>query len=335
MGVGVKGIDLSCSLMQGVDIEFGDISSGWWCDGPGTLILHVNAPLVPLALHTLGRVARGKYVVAYWAWELPAVPDAWRHGVPFVHEIWVPSRFVADAVRPIAAGRPVRVLPHPVGLGPKPLVRRHHDPAKFHVLTIFNVASGFSRKNPLAAVQAFQIAFASDDTCSLTIKLSNSDTYPEAERVLRQAVGGDPRISIVGEVIAPAAMSELYRTADAYVSLHRAEGFGLTIAEAMLHGLPVVATDWSGNTDFMHDANGIPIAFTLVPASDPQGTYDFGAMTWADPNIALAARALSVLRTNQSLRHRLGDAAAISARQCFSPERYVETILGHLAIKLK
>jgi hypothetical protein len=116
-GVEVFGVDLTAALMQPLDAADFDFADGSSLVGPGTLILHVNAPLVPLAFIRLGRrLVADKYVVGYWAWELPALPADWRHGIRFVHEVWVPSRFVAQAISSMSFGRPVRVVPHPVAL---------------------------------------------------------------------------------------------------------------------------------------------------------------------------------------------------------------------------
>ena len=97
-----------------------------------------------------------------------------------------------------------------------------------------------------------------------------------------------------------ASLDALYGEADAVISLHRSEGFGLVIAEAMLRGVPVVATGWSGNTDFLSKATGMPIGYDLVPAVDPQDTYDFSETVWAEPRIEEAAQALRTLAEQSS-----------------------------------
>ena len=123
-----------------------------------------------------------------------------------------------------------------------------------------------------------------------------------------------------------AGLDALYGAADAVVSLHRSEGFGLVIAEAMLRGVPVVATGWSGSTDFLSEATGLPIGYDLVPAVDPQDTYDFSETVWAEPRIEEAAQALGLLRSDPARARSLGESAAAFAAAAFGPAAYAEAI---------
>jgi glycosyltransferase involved in cell wall biosynthesis len=331
-GVEVRGIDLTSTLMQPENYSSFEWVDGWSCLGRGTLVIHVNAPFIALAMARLGSCARGKFVVGYWAWELPRVPEEWSLGVPFVHEIWVPSQFVADAVQPIARGRAVRVLPHPVAIRPNSSRERLRQDGVFKVLSVFNSASGFARKNPLATVRAFRRAFDHDQGAHLTIKASNLSTFKEGARALAEAVEGRSNISVLDEIINPSELDTLYTEADVVMSLHRAEGFGLTLAEAMLRGLPVVATDWSGNIDFLTEMTGAPIAYSLLPAKDPQRTYHYPDMTWAEADVNAAAKALWRLRADPGLRTRLGTEAARYSRQTWSAAAYGSAVRTYLGI---
>jgi glycosyltransferase involved in cell wall biosynthesis len=330
-GFEVRGIDLTSTLMQPVDFPSFEWIDGWSCIGPGTLIIHVNAPFLALAMAQLGTRVRDKFVVGYWAWELPCVPDEWSQGIPFAHEIWVPSRFVADAVQPIASGRVVRILPHPVALRPmKASKKRPPGDGVFRVLSVFNAASSFARKNPLATVSAFRAAFGNDQNTHLTIKVSNLSTFKDGARVLAAAVDGCSNISVLTEVMDPLQLETLYAEADVLLSLHRAEGFGLTMAEAMLRAMPVIATNWSGNVDFLNEVTGVPITYNLVPAIDPQGTYHHPSMMWAEPDFIAAAMALRRLRADPAVRARLGAKAAKYARQTWTAGVYGSAIRAFL-----
>ena len=342
-GLPVFGIDLTAGLMQPEDDAGFAFADGRHLTGRGTLVLHVNSPLVPLAMMRLGRaIVHQKRIIGCWAWELPGVPADWHHGIPFVHEIWAPSRFTAEAIEPIAAGRPVRVLPYAVALK-SPLVAEHastgasHGPGMgerpFTVLTIFNTASSFSRKNPLATIAAFRRAFDGDPSARLIVKTFNLSSYPQASSLIRDAIGSADNIVIIEQMLSASAISDLFSRADVVMSLHRSEGFGLTLAEGMLHAVAVVGTDWSGNHDFLTAQTGVPIPFRLVPAEDPQGTYNYPGMSWAEPDVEVAALALQRLRDAPELRRGLGQAAARFAATTWSADAYSRAVQSYLGVQ--
>jgi glycosyltransferase involved in cell wall biosynthesis len=327
-GVSVLGVDLTATLMQPSDVPGFAFADGRSCAGSGTLILHVNSPLMPLAMWRLGRqLIEGKYIVGYWAWELPAVSPDWQHGVPFVNEIWVPSHFVAEAMRPLAAGRPVHVVPHPVALtGSAKRSPERPTNRPFTVLTIFNAASSFARKNPCAAIKAFCAAFGDDPTTRLIVKAANLWSFPQARELLKDAANSAQNIVVMDEIMSSAGIAALYDEADVFISLHRSEGFGLTLAMAMLRGVPVVATGWSGNIDFLNEETGIPVGSRLIPATDLQATYHHPNMVWADADIDDAAAALRRLRDDPLLCSRLATQAAQFAERTWSPQAYAHAV---------
>ena len=333
-GVAVYGIDLTTALMQPPDHPFLDFADGASLEGPGTLILHVNSPLVPMALWHLGRrVVRGKYLVGYWHWELPRCPSEYLHGVPFVHEIWVPSTFTADALRPLAAGRPIRVLPHPVGLKAPPRAPRGEVAERpFTVLTLFSMASSCARKNPLAAIAAFRTAFGADPSCRLIVKIAGGQIFPGGMASIVRAIGGAPNIVLIDRSMSAAEIDDLYRDSDVVMSLHRSEGFGLVVAEAMLRGLPVIATDWSGTVDFVSPEWGFPIPYRLVPAEDPQDTYHHPDVKWADADVDAAADALRRLRSEPGVARALGTAGAVHAARVWSVAAYGDAVRAGLRL---
>ena len=332
-GLPVFGIDLTAALMQRQDYPDVTFRDGRGLRGAGTLILHVNAPLVPLAMLKLGaRVIRGKRIVGYWAWELPEVPDEWRYGLPFVHEIWAPSRFTADALVAKAAPKPVHVVPHPLRPSAPDAVQRPGDARPFRLLHVFNMASSMARKNPCAAIQAFRRAFGDDPDVELIIKCTHAQSYPAGLRAIEDAIGPARNIRLLDRLMSGSEIDALYSDADGLVSLHRSEGFGLTIAEAMLKGIPVIATNWSGNVDFLDGRSGLPVDYRLVPAIDPQGTYQHPSMLWAEADLDQAAAAMRQLRDNPALRRRLAEEGRRTATQLFSPESYATRVSALLEL---
>jgi glycosyltransferase involved in cell wall biosynthesis len=264
--------------------------------GRGTAILHFNPDHLPAILTLLGRGRlRGKRIVGYWAWELPRIPARWLPALAEVDEIWTPTRFVAEAVR-AATAKPVRVVPHPVALGPAGTPRRADFgfEGRFVALAVFSFASSFARKNPVAAVEAFRRAFGDDPGRLLVLKVSDADDHPEDMAELAAAIGGAPNIRLEERRLGERDRLDLIASADVLVSLHRSEGFGLVMAEAMLAGVVVVATDWSGNTDFMDEGSALLVPATMVEARDRKGVYGTGEQ-WAEPDVDAAARHLSAL----------------------------------------
>jgi glycosyltransferase involved in cell wall biosynthesis len=291
---------------------------------PGApLLLHVNSPQVPLALLRAGRgLVRGRRVIGYWAWELPSVPDTWRAGLPFVHEIWANSSFSAAAFRSWLAPdapRPVRAVPIPLAVAPP--VPAALGRAAFGlpadavvVLVSFNLASSFERKHPLAAVAAFRRAFRDRRDRLLLLKVGNPGHFTEDFARLRQAVAGAANIRIETRTLPAADSHALTACADIVLSLHRSEGFGLVPAEAMLLGRPVIATGWSGNMDFMDEESAALVGYRLVPARDPRGVFEAPDAVWAEPDIDEAAAHLVRLAGDPAARVALGERGRARAR---------------------
>ncbi|MCZ6888766.1 MAG: glycosyltransferase [Gammaproteobacteria bacterium] len=333
-GLDVYGIDVTDLLNHGRTFAADFFRDGRRCFGPGTILLHVNAPFVPLILAALGRrLIDSKRIVAFWAWELSALPDEWLVGMSFVHEIWVPSRFTAAAVETRAAV-PVRVMPHPVspfvGDGAEPADRGGEEP--FTVLTMLNMASGFARKNPVAAIRAFRCAFGDEPETRMIVKVLNAGVYPAGLDAMRATIDGARNVTLVDEFFDSAATQALVAGCDVLLSTHRSEGFGLVLAEAMRAGRVVVATGWSGNTDFMTAQNSCPLEYRLVPVQDPQGNFDMPDQQWAEVDIEHAARCLARLREDPAMRRRLGDRARRDAARLFAPARFAAQACEHLGL---
>lgn len=334
-GFEVYGIDVTATLMHEANYPDFRFDDGHGLVGAGTLIIHASGPSIPRVMAFLGRrLVTGKRVVAHWFWELPKLPGDWRSALPFVHDFCASTRFVADAIRPLAGARPVHVVNYPLtvaasgGRAPAAAAR------PFTALVLFNIASNFARKNPCAAIRAFRRAFGDDPGVKLMVKYLNAAAWPEAMKEMRAAAGGAANIVMNDAVLDDAGIEALYAESDVVVSLHRAEGLGLAIAEAMMRGIPVIATNWSGNTDFFTAACGFPISYRLVPIEDPQANYagkgvawdDPADARWADPDVEEAAAALRALKGDPDLCRRLGAAGREQARAFFDPALHVERV---------
>ena len=229
--------------------------------------------------------------VAVWFWELPDFPAEWHDRFAHYDEIWAPSAFIAGtlaAVSPIPVVRMPAVLTADAGGDrARGRARLAAGPREFLWLFVFDFHSYFERKNPLALVEAFRRAFRPSDPVRLVVKCVNAGFDRAAMGALQEAARGH-RISIHDGYWSVAEMRDLMAAGDGYASLHRSEGLGVPLANAMSLGKPVVATDWSGNADFMNVGNSFPVRYDLVTLGADVGPYRAGS-SWADPSVDHAA----------------------------------------------
>lgn len=302
-------------------------------------LVAVNPDYLREAIPMIDQAGCGRYRIASWFWELEVVPDDWRWALEEVDEIMVASAFIEDAFRRVS-DKPILKIPVPIQeVVDSGLTRQDFgllDDA-FLFLTTFDFHSSVHRKNPRAVISAFQRAFAdSQGNVALLVKSSNGFRYPEALSELVDAARGDPRISIRDEVIPAPHLKSLQRCADVYVSLHRAEGFGLGLAESMALGKPVVATAWSGNMEFMSSENSCLVDYRLVPV--PAGQYPGASgARWADPDVDHAASYMKRLATDAVYAKGIGERAADDIKRILSPSRSASILsrrLEDLATKM-
>lgn len=286
-------------------------------------IIEVSADQFPFAKGLISRsYLAGSYVILRVFWELPRAPESWRGNLADVDELWVPNAYVADAFRHIFAG-PITVIPVCVDIGdlnPGP-VEVPYDADSFTLLFSFDYNSSPERKNPLGVVHAFQLAFpAAEKNARLVIKAhGEASLHADTFAAIADASAADPRIVVIDKTMSRAELLALLRSADCYVSLHRSEGFGLGMAEAMAMAKPVIGTNFSGNTQFLSEETGFPVRFRLVDV--PAGAYPFHeGMVWAEPDIAHAAELMRevALERSSAAERGLNGKALISST--FSPD---------------
>ena len=260
--------------------------------GPGGVwIQHCNPPENEVVFsHFHLSEIQGRYRIGYWAWELAEIPRSWRSTAQDFHEIWAPSEFVADAIRPYA--RQVRIMPHPL-MRPVPVAGdrvRFGLPPRAVVFAAFaDARSALVRKNPLGAIQAYLKAFPTlTGATFLSIKIVQPDADLIGMDALHQAAAGRADIRIWSERLSEEEMAIYLASIDVVASLHRSEGFGLVLAEAYLSGKAVLATAWSGNLDLIEpEARGDCVAAQAIRVNDPSGRYRDAI--WAEPDIEAAA----------------------------------------------
>jgi glycosyltransferase involved in cell wall biosynthesis len=284
-------------------------------DPGGVWIAACNAPELKRMVYMYPRAQLStRYRIGYWAYELESLPPDWRSTAGAVHEIWAPSQFVADAIRrSIDVDLPVTVMPYPTEdflhiEGDR--ARFDLSPTAFVVLVMFDLRSTRARKNPDAAVEAYLQAFPEPDgRAMLVCKVTRPDQAPAEFAKLKSRIGARQDIRLMTERLEDEGVWRLIASADVILSLHRSEGYGLVLAEAMKLRRCVVATGWSGNMDFMDAGNSVPIPFRRVQVKDPQKQYVSPGQSWAEADVAAAADALRRLEADPTARRRLGERA--------------------------
>jgi glycosyltransferase involved in cell wall biosynthesis len=234
-----------------------------------------------------------RYTVGVWCWEASRFPDSFRPAFDLVDEVWVASDYVAEIVGD-ATDKPVQVFPMPVELAPPPDLTRADiglPEDRFVFLFAFDFFSTLERKNPFGLIDAFDRAFAPGDGPILVIKTINGQKQAGELRRMVETAAQQPDIRIVDEYVTGEEMRGLVANCDCFVSLHRSEGFGFSLAEAMVYERPVIATGYSGNLTFMNEENSYLVGYGLTPIPAGVPNYPTGAL-WADPDLDEAAAAM-------------------------------------------
>lgn len=268
---------------------------------------------------------RDHYNIGWWPWELANWPQHWQCAFDLVDEVWAATEFTFRAYRDAAPpAKSIHRMPLAASVDRCGAFGREHfdlPTERFLYLYVFDCNSYLARKNPLAAVTAFQEAFPDrSEPVGLVLKTMNaSPTHPIWQQ-LEEACRSDSRIVLLAPTLDRPELLALIKACDAYVSLHRSEGFGRTLAEAMLFGKPVVATDYSGNRDFIEPHVAFPVRYHEVPVRS--GEYPFfepDRADWAEPDIQDAAQQMRRARreaTQPAWSRRL----LAHARDRFSPD---------------
>jgi hypothetical protein len=314
-----EGFPIACTVVQS---RAGHHKEGTAQDLPpghpyGVNLFQVNADQMDIVRNELGpHFFRDKYNIAFWFWEVSPFPETWLSHFRCLDEVWVGSRFVQNTLAQVAPVPVVNMgLPVPT---PRPSrqgrVELGLPDNRFLFLFVFDMLSVFERKNPLGLVEAYRRAFGPDfkDT-ALVIKVIHSEHAPRHARKLRKAMASVSGL-LLDEQMEREELDGLFQSCDAYVSLHRSEGFGLTLAEAMYLQKPVIATAYSGNTDFMNPGNSYLVDYQLTELDRDCGPYPRGSI-WADPDLDHAAEQMRQVFQDQ------GEPSSITRRAAAEIER--------------
>ncbi|WP_245624949.1 glycosyltransferase family 4 protein [Paenibacillus stellifer] len=287
-----------------------------------TNLMYINADSVTGVYHRLGwNFFAGNTNIALWHWELPEFPDTWSSCFEMLDEVWAPSRFVQQAIQEISP-IPVIRMPHAVNVEVPQWSGRSYfglPVGKFLFLSMYDTWSFQERKNPQAAIEAFRKAFPEPDSnAGLVLKVNNANSMPEQLEQLKRSLAGIPNIYLIEISLTRPEINALIHSVDCFVSLHRSEGFGIVLAEAMYLGKPVIGTLWSGNTDFMNAGNSCGVSYQLVELDESYGPYSKG-QRWAEPDVEQAAYFMNRLVSDAEWRNKIAAKGQHTIRTEFSP----------------
>jgi Glycosyl transferases group 1 len=296
-------------------------------DNPYSINLaHINADQVPFFVAMKGdEYFRGRYNIGCWFWELSHFPQQWYSSFQPFHEIWAASSFTQDSLARVS---PIPVVRMPLAVPAESPIDHDLNRSAFGLpsdafifLFTFDFASVFERKNPLGLIKAFTMAFGDQSNVLLLLKVIRSESYPSELKMLKASCSTN-NIRILDRVLSRLEMNTLISISDCFVSLHRSEGFGISIAEAMLLEKPVIVTAYSANMDFTTPANSFLVKYKLTEIDRDYGPYRKG-WVWADPDLDHAAELMRYTYENRDVCISIGRRAKKEILELFHP-----TIVG-------
>jgi glycosyltransferase involved in cell wall biosynthesis len=287
--------------------------------------------LMPYLASSAAPRARWRSTLAAWNWEVDVLPPGWQAAARCVSEVWACSEFTAERIRS-ATGAQVIAMPLPLA-APQPagaVAPAPELPPGFRVLVIFDYLSTIQRKNPLGAIEAYRQAFSPTDGAQLIIKSINGAHRPEQRAAVERAAGGRTDVALIDGAISGPERDALVEACDCLLSLHRSEGFGLSLADAMAAGKPVIATRYGGNTEFMTERNSYLVGYEQTTVGPGCEHYPAEA-AWAEPDVAAAAAALRAVAADPAESRRRGLRAQADVRVQLAPERIGRLMADRLA----
>jgi glycosyltransferase involved in cell wall biosynthesis len=298
---------------------------------PDTMLLCVSPEALPELVADLGAAAlKDRYVVGLWFWELTDFPQRLHGSLRLVDEIWVASEFNAATLRAVT-DKPVVVVPHPAhapAYSATPMAEVPDDDVPTF-LFVFDYLSILERKNPMRTVEAFVRAFPEPGSARLVIKSINGDKKQADRERLRYLVSGRDDIVLVERYLAREELDALMHRADAYVSLHRSEGFGQTLAEMMAIGKPVIATAYSGNLEFTRPDNSYLVAATTTPVPPGNAPY-LPPSQWGEPDLDEAVAAMRAVVDDPAEAARRAGLARRTIEEEFTVAALADVLAGRL-----
>ena len=306
-------------------------------------IYHFNGDHLQNLIQTWGNETLDcNYKIGFWHWEQSVFPSNFQSWFYGLDEVWVPSEFISKTIIPKST-KPVQTIP--LAYDQMALNMQRFDRSKFHIpekkfvfLITFDFYSVIERKNPLGAIIAYKKLLSDHSTKSkihLVLKTSNHHADSEGYQSLMKQINSIPMscYTLITETLQRDEMLLLINSCDSLLSLHRSEGFGLHLSEALLMGKIVIATNWSGNTDFMTKKNSLLVDYSLVELEKDVGPYLKG-VKWAEPSVEHAVSLMkeAVLNSKTNTIGQIRHNARQSVKNLHSPSRIGKIINDRLRL---
>lgn len=293
-------------------------------------IFSVTSNIIMTLYHSLGYKAfKNRYNIHYGAWELAKYPTIWLSSANLMHEFWAMSTFVQQSVQskvPI----PVLFMPYAIDFIIPSIKNRSKfnlPENKFLFIFTFDMSSLCSRKNPCATIKAFQLAFSTKEKdVGLVLKfvtIRDDKKHKAEKQKILKLINNHHSIYVIDKILSDSEIKELIFCCDVYISLHRAEGFGMGMAQAMKMGKPVIATNYSGNTDFTKPETACVVDYKLVPIKPDEFCLYEPGQVWAEPEIEHASEYMKKLYYDNDFYHKTA-----SAGKQFIDQNYNNTLIG-------
>jgi len=244
--------------------------------------------------------------IGIFFWELTKLPEHWLLLRHWIDEVWVYSDFVKNIFKYFSKN--IHKIPFVIEPKKKTKTKKYFNlPAnKFIFLFVFDFNSNYERKNPEAVAQTFKKAFGNSKDVLLVIKSKNGDLNENKQykNQLISKIKNLTNIKLIDKFLNQDEYWSLLHLCDAYISLHRAEGLGLTMAEMMSIAKPVIATNYSGNLEYMNSKNSCLVNYKLIKVKNYHGEYGRNQQ-WAEPNINHASYYMKKIKNNKIYRSKL------------------------------
>jgi glycosyltransferase involved in cell wall biosynthesis len=313
--------------------------------GPAKInLIHLNAESTPLAYAYQPDVFSGRYNIGYFFWELDKPAYCHYLGMEMLDEIWVSTEYGVQIYQPDAKGKPVVNVgmcfeEHPdiTREASRAFVNRRFrfDDSHYVCLVAFDSFSFVQRKNPVSVLKAFQKAFEGVPNARLVVKTQNRDSVFDPVQVnlwdrVDAIMSSDPRIVVMNETLSYRDLLQLKAGSDCYISLHKSEGWGFGMIEAMALKVPVICTAYSGNMDFCTEDTAWMVDYEESELRPGDYIFVRKGSVWAEPYVEDAARQMRAAYDDPEARRAKALAAYDHIRENFSAKAIAKRYGGRL-----